>query len=124
MFLSKKKALLLTLAAFGFTRERSDVGSEVDEFVKQNVRLRQHPLDLIGRLADRARGGVDSQFTVGRRLVIVSDPGKRLQCSGARLGIMALGIAALANLARGGDIDLPERCIGPPARGSAILAGW
>ena len=61
------------------------------------------------------------QLAFGRRLVIVADAGERLQRAGARLGVVALGIAALADFGRRRDIDLAERRVGDAARGGAIV---
>ena len=61
------------------------------------------------------------QFALGRRLVVVADPGERLQRAGARLGVVALGVAALADLGRRRDIDLAERGVGDAARRGAIV---
>ena len=61
------------------------------------------------------------QLASGRRLVIIADAGERLQRAGARLGVMALGVAALADLGRRCDIDLAERRVGDAARGGAII---
>ena len=97
------------------------IGRQIDQFVEQNAGFRQHPLDLVGRVRNRARRGVDAQLRPGRRLVIVADPGERLQRAGARLGVMALGVAALADLGRRCDIDLAERRVGDAARGGTII---
>ena len=56
-----------------------------------------------------------------RRLVVVADPGERLQRAGARLGVMALGVAALAHVGRRRDIDLAERGVGDAARRGAVF---
>ena len=101
----------------------SDIGSEIDEFVEQNAGLSQHPLDLVCRLGDRAPGGVDRQFAVGGRLVIVADPGERLQCTRARLGVMALGIAAFAYFGRRRDIDFTEQIVSDAPRRGTIFPG-
>src|SRR3954454_7397652 len=77
---------------------RSDVGGEVDQLIEYDFRFGQHPLDVLGRLGDGAQRGVDRQFAGGRRLVITADTRKRLQRSGTGLGVVAFGIAGLANL--------------------------
>src|SRR5580693_1679431 len=78
----------------------SNIGSEINGFVEQNAGSCQHPLDLVGRLGNRARRGVDGQLGVGGRLVIAADAGECLQRTGAGLGVMTLGIAALAHCRR------------------------
>src|SRR6202011_5832960 len=95
--------------------DSSDVGVETGEFVEQNAGVRQHALDLVGDLRDRARRGVYRQVGRRRRLIVVADPGKSMQRAGARLGVMALGIAALANLRRRCDKDLAKRGVGNAA---------
>ena len=88
-----------------------DIGGEIGQFLEQNAGPRQHLLDLVGGVGDgRAEVSIVSSLAVGR-LVIVADPGEAVQGAGARLGVMALGIAALADLGRRCDIDLAEqRC--------------
>ena len=70
--------------------------------------------------AHRAGRGVDLQLAFGRRLVVVGDPGERRQAAGARLGVVALGIAALADLGRCRDMDFAEGRVGDAPRRGAI----
>ena len=72
-----------------------------------------------------ATGRVEVSITSshsGRRLVVVADAGERLQRAGARLGVVALGVAALADLGRRRDMDLAERGVGDAARRGAVIA--
>src|SRR5437588_10817441 len=96
--------------------EASNIGSEIDEFVEQNAGLGQHPLDLVGCVGNRTRRGVDRQLAIGGRLVIIADAGERLQRSRARLGVMALGIAAFAYFGRRRAIDFAAPTVSDAAR--------
>src|SRR5207302_8973684 len=68
----------------------------------------QHVDDPSRRLLGRLALGCDLDLRVQRRLVGVVDTGEALERAGARLGIEALHIPVLADLQRGGDVDLEE----------------
>jgi len=57
-----------------------------------------------------------------RRLVIGADTGEGGELARARLGVMALGVAALADFGGRRDMDFTERGIGDVARGGAVFA--
>src|SRR6185437_9351505 len=48
--------------------------------------------------------------------------GKSGERAGTGLGVVALGVAALADLRRGCDIDFVEELVGNAARGIAVIA--
>jgi len=54
----------------------SDIGGEIDQFVEQHAGPRQHALDLVGRIADRALRRVEHELGRLRRLVVFADPGE------------------------------------------------
>src|SRR6188472_915431 len=55
------------------------------------------------------RGAVEDEIGVWRRLVGVVDARQPAQVPGARAPVEALGVALLADLERGLDVDLDER---------------
>ena len=57
-----------------------------------------------------------------RGLVVIGNAGECRQTACARLGVMALGIAPLADVGRGCDMDLAKRGIGNLARAGAVVA--
>src|SRR5690349_3092688 len=80
---------------------RSNIRGEVGQLVEQDAAPGEHLLDFVSGIADRAAGSIERQFSRLWRLVIIADPGKSGERAGAGLGVMALGVAALADLGRG-----------------------
>jgi hypothetical protein len=100
----------------------SNIRRDVHDLVEQHAGRLQQALDLVGGVSDGADRGVDGELGCVRRLIVVADAGEGGQRAGAGLLVVALGIAALADLGGGCDIDFAERSIGDAARGGAILA--
>src|SRR3979409_291078 len=117
-FSAKATEMRSPLAALGCA---SNIGGEVHEFVEQDAGPRQHLLDLVGVLGNRGCRSIDRQLALGRWLVIMRDPGEPMQRTRARLGVVALGVAALADFGRGRDIDFAECGIRDAARRGAVF---
>ena len=97
----------MNLGREGDPREPAlNIRGEIDQFGEQDAALGQHPLDLIGRVRHRPRRGVNVQLRPNWWLIIIADPGECLQRPGARLGLVNLGVEALADFGRRRDIDL------------------
>src|SRR3954451_18885665 len=105
------------------TEPGSNIRGGVHEFIEQHAGRLEHLFDLVRRLGDRPRRGVDHELSGLRRLVVVADAGERRERAGAGLFVVALGVALLANFRRRRDVDLAERSVGDAARGGAVLAG-
>ena len=72
---------------------------------------------------DGAAGGVDADGRVLRLLVGAGDAGELGDLAGARLGVEALAVAALALLERRGDVDEHEVAAGVLHHLADLLAG-
>ena len=102
--------------------ECSNIGSQINHFVEQNAGPAQHALDLVGSFRNRTPRGIERQFACLGRLVILADSGERGERASARLGVVALGIAALADFGRCRDVNLAECGLRNAARGGAVFA--
>ena len=101
-------------------QKEKDIGRQIDQFVEQNAGFAS--IRSISSVAsETVRAEVSMLSSACRRLIIIADPGERLQRAGARLGVMALGVAALADFRRRCDIDLAERGVGDAAGGGTII---
>src|SRR5579863_3954359 len=101
-----RKALRLPIRA---AAERSNIGSQINHFFEHDTGPCQHPLDRVSGLVDGPRRGVEHKLASLRRLVIIADPGECREAACARLGVMALGVAALADFSGRCDMNLAKR---------------
>src|SRR6185295_20371659 len=76
--------------------------------------------DAGDRFFDRQPVGIDGQLGGVRRLIGRGDAGELRDLAAARLLVEALGVAPLAGVEIGMDVDLVKRVLGSGARAPAV----
>ena len=99
----------------------SDIGGEIGELFEQHAASRQHAFDFVGRISDRLRTGIQHKLGIQRWLVAAVGSSKTLQLAGTCFAVMTLWITRLADVRRGGNMDLVEEFIGDAARLGAVV---